>query len=318
MSAWHEHVACVWRRGVLSGMLGTTCGAEICRGQPVQARVPRGAVDADRFDALARAWTDSASRRSLVGIVLGGAVAGHGPLAGLARKKVTKKERKKKKRCQRACDGCCGGSNGFNCEPGHFVRACGKDGEPCKNCAASDRFCLDQRCCRLLGAACGFDDDCCKDAECRSQKCCIPAPNDCDKDCPENGPCEECCSGTCSGGNCCSAAGEVCTRDADCCGDESLCEQGICTADSCTPRCPDGIGDDPGMSCCAMTSDGRHNECLWDEKVNCRLKTGNMGLVGCPLYTNACCLGGDGYITCSGAGTCQSDETKEPAVTCLD
>lgn len=275
-------------------------------------------MDADRFDALARALTDPTSRRGILGGLLGGAAVGLWPAVGMAKSKNKKQARKKKKkRCQRECDGCCGGNGGYQCALGTQVDACGKGGEACRDCSASDRLCEDQRCCRLAGSGCGFDNDCCGNAQCRNEVCCVAGGERCGGGCPQNGACANCCNGTCTNGECCGAIGAACRQDEDCCADDVLCLSGVCKKDSACPQgCTEAGGD--GWRCCRETSDGRHNECLYENKVNCRLKTGNLGVVGCPLTTIACCYNSEGLYSCwLGPGECPAQETSEPEVTCL-
>jgi hypothetical protein len=186
-------------------------------------------MDAERFDAVARALTDSTSRRTALGLSLGGLLGGVG-LLGIEAKR---KKRKKKKKCK-------GGT-----------KKCGK------RCIAADGCCTDAEC--VGGAtcqsnACVCPTECCVDADCpaavngtvcRAEACrgvcgTAPHPNTCFEPpsiCTSN---EQCCNDDCALGQdgvkrCTpSQLGEPCLA-------RTYCAEGlVCRAHRCDPPSPVG------------------------------------------------------------------------------
>ena len=200
------------------------------------------------FDNLMRSLTES--RRSLLGISLGGTLS----FLGLARADA-KGKKKKKKPCAKKCpDGCCTSKNGKciapdqqnatqcgsggeicrsdcggrqNCGAGcangcctgagtcvagsqQNVSQCGSGGETCRDCGAN-HDCRNQACCGFLGAECVLPRDCC-DGGCKDFRCCMPNAGACQA-------AAECCGNEeqCQNGFCCRLPQSTCENDTKCC-----------------------------------------------------------------------------------------------------
>ena len=175
-------------------------------------------MDADRFDALSRALTDTPSRRTLLRLLAGSAV---GSLLGLstrsteARKKK-KKKKKKKKRCTPRCAGksCgpngCGGSCG-SCSGGASCSA----GGTC-TCPPGQELCRGSCVAICTGPVGAVRDP-------RTCGCCVQAG----QTCPAPGGLA-CCTGTCEPNNRCAGIEDfsACEFDDQC--DSWNCSGGVC------------------------------------------------------------------------------------------
>jgi hypothetical protein len=171
-------------------------------------------VDALHFDALTRAVTHAATRRSVVTAVALG-LAALRPGEDAEARKHQRKQRKRRRTCRRACRGrVCGPSR---CKGKR--KSCGScpDGQRCTatgqctsaptcvagqcTCPAGQVLCLDQcltgACC-AVGAGCVANTDCCQhgggvnQTACNQDVCCKNTGSDCAGD-------SECCSGVCEG-----------------------------------------------------------------------------------------------------------------------
>jgi hypothetical protein len=132
-------------------------------------------VDAEQFDAMAKAVRSGASRRGLLAGLLGVGLM-MGP-SGVVRV-VAKNTPKKPKRCKKStcATGCCAVGT---CVIGEYD-VCGTGGEACISCSAA------------VGLHCNVGQ-----CECRPGRgCCIR-----DETVPTPDPCTACCSGSCLGGN---------------------------------------------------------------------------------------------------------------------
>jgi len=154
--------------------------------------------------------------------------------------------------------------------------------EQCCGFSGGLATCSRQSCCRLTGASCKQDIDCCNDKcegdppTCGGTAClaageacaqnfecctgvCIPGSNVCSADTcqPDGFECAqnfECCGGLCQGGTCatptCKPDGKPCLADANCCNQQDGCDAvlGICGAAGCLPEeAPCDVKDD---RCC--------------------------------------------------------------------
>jgi hypothetical protein len=157
-------------------------------------------MDADRFDDVIRTLTASPSRRTVLGLTLGGTL---GSLLGIADADAKKKKRKKKKKCKgkKKCGkkcipltSCCTsadcGGGGATCQNGtcacpagekNCQGACIPEIDCCTNadCGGGDLICEDGGCVcgggalDCSGSCCQPDDEICKqpDAVCQSGGC---------------------------------------------------------------------------------------------------------------------------------------------------
>ncbi len=206
-------------------------------------------MDAERFDALARSLFVSPSRRSLLGAVVGGALATVGMDRAEAKKSRKKKKCKNCGECQQctkrkcvakpdgtACSGgsiCQGGicASGCTCTApaicgGPDGECCDPEGTPCTSFAG----CCSGECDFLVGGGtCGS----CRGLFCNAQyRCCAGVPcinNRCDGCLDRAIVCtrsDQCCFSECNDGVCLSAEGRRCVNDADCraCYLDGLCE----------------------------------------------------------------------------------------------
>lgn len=176
-------------------------------------------MDAGRFDDVIRSLIASPSRRTVLGLSLGGVLS---PLLGLAESLAKKKKGKKKKK---------------KCKGG--AKKCGKTCIPATSC------CTDANC----GAG---------GATCQSGTCLCPAgEKDCQGTCVPDDVCCPSCTGdqTCQGGACacpggtfpCGTScvdGDECCSDLDCTGNLE-CANGFCV---CNVPCDGGV-------CCNSVED---------------------------------------------------------------
>lgn len=290
-------------------------------------------MDANRFDDVARLFAEASSRRTILGSALGVAVVIHGPIDTDTKRKKKKKRKKKENGSTPPPPGSDNPSvlDQFGCEPGEvpcpgrLFGTCCPEGRPvCGPEAASGEY----NCCQPntkvcqpggahpVGLCCPVESQCCPPSYSGTSHCC-----------PPNTFCTRGRQGKDESGGCCQLGS--CEADSDCPGNQKCSDDGCC-AKVCPTVCRNAFGDeeccescDPpcplGMTCCAQTSDGRTNECLYDApRVNCRLLRGTMGLVNCPPVTVACCYDGI-FETCwGGPGGCEFiNETPLPAVTCV-
>jgi hypothetical protein len=132
-------------------------------------------LDAEQFDAMAKAVRRGASRRRVLAGLLGVELL-TGPFG--AERVMAKNKPKQPKRCKKStCEtGCCALGT---CVVGEY-NVCGTGGEACIDCyAAVGLSCNTGRC------------------ECRPGRgCCLRSGVD-----PTPSPCTDCCSGSCLGGN---------------------------------------------------------------------------------------------------------------------
>lgn len=146
-------------------------------------------MDAERFDAMVRSLSSSASRRGALAGVLGSALG----LLARAGEAAAKKRRRKKKRVPPAPVGCQADCVGRVCGPDSCgTGTCGDCG-PCKNCQGG--ACFD----KVNGTACG---GVCE--ECQGGQC---VPKATGADCGENKVCQ--------GGQCLCPSDRTC-RDVCC------------------------------------------------------------------------------------------------------
>lgn len=186
-------------------------------------------MDNARFDALARVFAGSATRRSLAGL-----------LAGLAAAPVAASAASRNRGAGKpGTEGPCGsGSRADN--------ICASDNDCCtglcktglKNKDGKGRC----RCVRRKGA-CTEDKNCCNELPCADGVCggptCVPPQGECTD-------VSECCSSALAVciGTCCLQPGVSCSSPADCCagGAGGTCESGFCCTNA-------------GFSPCAVDSD---------------------------------------------------------------
>jgi hypothetical protein len=189
-------------------------------------------MDAERFDAVARALTDGASRRTALGLSIGGLLGGAG-LFGLAAKR---KKRKKKKKCK------------------GDTKKCGKQCIPSASCCSAAE-CGDGATCE--GGACNCPHQCCVAADC---------PPGSNKECRDN-QCR-CPAGQGQSGGVCTSASPPdfetcfeppvnCMTNEQCCNDR--CVEGKCTFSELGEPCHQSWYCVEGLTCkawvCAPKSD---------------------------------------------------------------
>lgn len=185
-------------------------------------------MDADRFDAVIRRFSDP-SRRALLGLTLGGGMAS---LLGLSEADAKKKKKKKKKckggtkKCGKKCiaaTACCSSAD------------CG--GRACNNGTCS---CPDGE--FACGSTCVSGDACCEDNQCAAGQNC------------DDGFCR--CPGSnaiACGESCCDGDDQVCRVD----GGPATCQDGNCPASNyCNGSTRFFCANSPAGACvCASTTD---------------------------------------------------------------
>jgi hypothetical protein len=245
-------------------------------------------VDADRFDAVVRSLTDRSTRRTTLGISLGGVLGA----LGLAVSEARKKKKRKKKKCKKcsscqtckkgkckpkpegtACSGgvCVAGTcaclSGFKPCQGSCVPDCCTDAD-CENgavCAGGTCSCLSGF--KVCGEECIPEDDCCTDDDCDTDDPCLTGAcnqGSCEQNPAPNGticgdPCSRCqtgvCTDQCGSGETClgnGSCGKTCTQDNQC----PLC--GCTGEDGGDPVCRQVI---PVAGCQALSTCGTTADC---------------------------------------------------------
>lgn len=211
-----------------------------------------------RFDLLARTL-DGATRRSLLGGALAGALGWHRLTDAEA------KGRKNRKKCAKRCaDGCCTSKRGKCILPDRqSASQCGTGGEICRTsceapppppptmCTDGGRYCKGNCCGGNSGVCCVGG--CCAGTTClpQSREHCGFRGSPCvacreDQECAQTGGCctpvgyacpgagESCCAGGgCRAGICVSGFNSACTIDQNCI--TGLCEDGQCRVRSGEP-----------------------------------------------------------------------------------
>jgi hypothetical protein len=283
-------------------------------------------MDADRFEALLRSFTNSPSRRGALRVLVGSALAGSlGWLGG----EQTRAAKKKK------------GGGGGSKQKGGKGKGKGKKkrrGEECGSATCGQgSFCCDD----ARGICCSQGSACCNAAP-GTGSCCAP-PNQCAKPigqdsapleccpperqftgfgvircCPggtrslgteissDDGPCcpeEKYCSNALTGGKCCADLAPICVdRTTErCCTEENTCSDTCCAppfSQCCNDQCRhDDFGPwtECGDSCCpdgmdCCTSGGLSLCC--SQGMVCQAPCGNLDIACCTpesLASGACC-----------------------------
>jgi hypothetical protein len=225
-------------------------------------------VDAHHFDALARRFTRTRSRRGALRLLAGTAVT-----TALGRQAVT--ETSAKRLCPDCETGCCTGKGG-TCEPGTVVEACGAGGKKCKACDAFAEVCQGGGCCVPGRGTCSRGQRCCENVPCTKGTCCSPTGGSCET-------ADNCCdpfAETCEGGRCCVPGRGTCKKAKDCCEDVE-CTDGSCcspaggscqTADNCCDpfahTCEDGKCCVPEEGECKKSTECCTGKCI-EGKCGC-------------------------------------------------
>ena len=238
-------------------------------------------MDPTRFDTFVLTFA-SPTRRSFLGIALGGVTAGGVLLhEGDARKHRKKKKGKKSKQPRDGTNNDCPGGAGTcdtNCGRQCDGKACGSDG---------------------CGGSCG---DCSAGRQCQNGLCTATCARDCtNRACGDDG-----CGGSCGscGGNAVCQGGQ-CTCQRACadkmCGDDGcggtcgtcLAEREICTQSQCVCATSGGLG--PGEICSSAAQC-----CPYSGEEVC-----NRGEGSCTTFLAVCRSGSGGR--CSGDCDCRGD-----------
>jgi hypothetical protein len=277
-------------------------------------------MDGPRFDALAKAWSTTRPRRSLLKGLAGS--IGAGLLAARGVKRAAAACTQYGRACGRHGDCCSENCVDGTCACRTGKTRCGKRCVDLRNnethCGACDTPCPeDQQCrdgqcgCSQYGAACKGDETCCS-KNCVDGKCACPKGRTrCGKRCVNTATDEANC-GKC--GNACGDTSEcvkgTCTRGAAC-EQDGECASGICCWGECAPagsrRC-DGnfeVCCGPGRECCETHCCPEGTHCCWGDDPFCvgpdRQCCGNGS---CPIDKECCIYAGvnENLMDCCGKG----------------
>lgn len=283
-------------------------------------------MDANRFDDVIRSLAASPSRRTVLGLTLGG---GLGALLGVVdaaakkrkgRHKNKDRNKNTKRRClvgqrrcrDRRCHGCCSDADcgGNECALG-----------VCRDCPRNERLC-DGAC--IPGDACCTSDDC-DGAPCERGRClCADGQRDCHGRCiPEDaccsssdcGPCE-----TCQNDRCLS----VCPEDLECVDGQCRCTasscDGCCAGDTCRDGDTNKFCGSNGEICAACTvrqtcqggvctcpagEQDCAGECIPED--DCCPGTISCGEACCDVGDDEVCASVGGTDSCQGGGCPETD-----------
>jgi hypothetical protein len=261
-------------------------------------------MDADRFDALARALTTRRSRRTTLGTLLGGALPG-ASLETLA-------ERHKS-------------------EVTAASRVCRPAGTACKH----GRQCCTKKCLSSGKCSCNADDPCprpanpCKKAVCSSGRCIIR-----NNACQSEGKvcCDKACVDTQNDPNHCGTCGNTCLTREVCTQGGCLCESGkeVCGAACVSSCCNQGVEEDcaGGQTCCSghgcrdLQTDKDHcgecgASCVPDTFTDCVLGECKCGNDPACTGGKICDLDKGGCVCPNGETTCE-DNCEGDKVWCGD
>jgi hypothetical protein len=249
-----------------------------------------------RCDLISRALGGAASRRTVVGGVLGS-------LASMLRPggdDEARARRRHKHRCpkSRRCGAkCC--RSGFVCQAGICAcpsgqKACGRTcAVCCSDGDCSTGICANGVCrCQGTGSACTQPSQCCSGLCGPDSQCfCRPLAAACDAD-------ANCCSGHCTGGNCvCGPLDSACAADSECC--SGRCAGGTCITGRGT--CP-ASGDFCGGA--DVQCNGTNFQCACQQSTEGEIRCGTSDVVCIRCTTSAECeaaLGAGTFCLCNNA-----------------